>query len=103
MWTGRNSRKARLLREAQRISVCIQDPTPPNYKYVSVEGPFSIEAVNFERDVRPMALRYFGAQGGEDYLKSIGGSAGVAHDILVRVHPERWLSVDYSKLGPPSG
>ena len=100
IWTGRESRKGRLLQTAQRMSVCVQEPNPP-YKYVSVEGPIHIEPVNFERDVRPMALRYFGEQRGEDYLASIGGSAGVADDILVCLKPERWLTVDYSKLGYP--
>ena len=100
IWTGRESRKGRLLQAAQRMSVCVQEPNPP-YKYVSVEGPIHIEPVNFERDVRPMALRYFGEQRGEDYLASIGGSAGVVDDILVCLKPERWLTVDYSKLGYP--
>jgi hypothetical protein len=102
IWTGRNTRKARLLQAARRISVCVQDPTPP-YRYVSVEGPASIEPVQYERDVRPMALHYFGPQRGEDYLASIGGSAGVVQDILVRVKPERWLTVDYRKLEPLPG
>jgi hypothetical protein len=99
IWTGSNSRKGQLLRNATRISICIQEPNPP-YKYISIEGPISIEPAQFERDVRPMALRYFGLDVGEEYLTSIGGSAGVVGDILVRLHPERWLTVDYSKLGP---
>jgi nitroimidazol reductase NimA-like FMN-containing flavoprotein (pyridoxamine 5'-phosphate oxidase superfamily) len=98
IWTGRGTRKGQLLRSAERISVCVQDPQPP-YKYVSVEGPIRLEPVQFERDVRLLAFRYFGEEGGEGYLASIGGSAGVADDILVRLHPERWLTVDYSKLG----
>jgi hypothetical protein len=100
IWTGRESRKGRLLQAAQRMSVCVQEPSPP-YKYVSVEGPIRIEPVSYERDVRPMALRYFGEQRGEDYLASIGGAAGVVDDILVCLKPERWLTVDYSKLGYP--
>jgi len=99
VWTGSKTRKAQLLKGTQRISICIMDPNPP-YKYVTIEGPFSIESVQFERDVRQMALHYFGPKGGEDYLKAIGGPAGVTEDILVRLHPERWLTVDYSKLGP---
>ncbi len=97
IWTGSGTRKARLLQAAERISVCVQDPRPP-YKYVSIEGPISIEPVQFERDVRPMALHYFGPENGEKYLESIGGKEGVANDILVRVKPERWLTVDSSKL-----
>lgn len=99
VWTGARTRKARLLQNAQRISICIMDPKLP-YRYVTAEGPFSIEPVQFERDVRSMALHYLGPRGGEDYLKSIGGAEGVINDILVRIHPEHWLSVDYTKLGP---
>jgi hypothetical protein len=90
------------LQGASRITVCVQDPAPP-YKYVTAEGPFSLEPVQFERDVRPMALRYFGEQQGEAYLASIGGSAGVEGDLLVRMRPERWWSVDYGKLELPGG
>ena len=100
IWTGSRSRKGILLRSAKRISLVVQEPTPP-YKYVSVEGPVSIEPVHFERDVRSLAYRYLGQESGEQYLKDIGGSAGVGEDILVRLQPERWLTVDYSKLSPP--
>ncbi len=96
VWTGRNTRKAKLLQDTKRISFCVQDPNPP-YKYVSVEGPVGIEPVQYERDVRRMAYRYLGQEGGDQYLKMIGGEAGVKNDILVRLRPERWLTVDYSK------
>jgi hypothetical protein len=97
IWTGKDTYKGRLLKSVARISVCVQDPKPP-YRYASVEGPVSITAVDFEQDVRPMAYRYFGKVRGDQYLASIGGSAGVTSDILVSVHPERWLTVDYSKI-----
>jgi hypothetical protein len=103
VWTGSKTRKAELLKNAARISLCIMDPKAP-YKYVSIEGPFSIEPVQFDRDVCPMALHYFGPERGAGYLDAIGGSQGVAEDILVRIHPERWQTVDYAKLGPlPAG
>lgn len=97
IWTGSKTRKARLLQKAKRISVCVQDSEPP-YRYVSVEGPVSIEPIDFERYVRPMAYRYFNAEQAANYLIDIGGEAGVVNDILVRVKPERWLTVDYSKV-----
>jgi hypothetical protein len=100
IWTGRRTHKAKLLESASRISLCVQDPTSP-YRYVSVEGPVSIAPVDFERDVRPMTYRYFGREMGDQYLESIGGRAGVATDILISIHPERWLTVDYSKEGLP--
>ena len=58
IWTGGSSRKARLLREAGRFSVCVQQETPP-YKYVSAEGPVgTIEYIQLERDLRPLVNRY---------------------------------------------
>jgi hypothetical protein len=101
VWTSASSRKGRLLQKAQRISFCVQDPTPPFYKYVSIEGPFTIQPVDLERDIHPMAIRYFGPVNGEHYFTDISQGDGWKSDILVCIHPERWLSVDYSKLSPP--
>ncbi len=101
IWTGAKTRKALLLKKAKRISFCVQDPTPPMYKYVSVEGPFTIGPVDLERDIHAMALRYFDAAGGEAYYKDVSQGENWKSDILVCIKPERWLTVDYSKLGPP--
>jgi hypothetical protein len=49
VWTGPETRKGRLLRKANRISFVVQAPEPPNYKYVSIEGPFSTQPVDLER------------------------------------------------------
>lgn len=100
IWTGPNTRKVRLLRAAGRISLCVQDPRPP-YRYITVEGPVQIEPVDYQRAVRPLAYRYFGPEQGEAYLASLGGQAGTADDLLVRLVPEHWQTVDYSKLSPP--
>src|SRR5215472_6239691 len=59
--TGGSSRKARLLRAAGRLSLCVQTETPP-YKYVSIEGPATFGVPDFELDVRQVALRYLGEQ-----------------------------------------
>ena len=37
--TGEKSAKGRALQAAGRFSLCAQDETPSNYRYVSVEGP----------------------------------------------------------------
>src|SRR5262250_2005504 len=68
--TGRTSRKAQLLQHAGRFSVCVQTETQP-YKYVSVEGPVvAIEPADLERDRRPLAHRYLGAQRGDRYIEA---------------------------------
>jgi len=100
VWMSPDTRKAGLIQKAGRFSLVVQDPRPP-YKYVSVEGPVAgIEPAQLERDIRPMAHRYLGVKSGEQYIASIGGEAAGQGDILIRMRPERWLSVDYSKLGP---
>ena len=97
IWTGGNSRKARLLHEAGRFSLCVQEDTPP-YKYVSVEGPVvAIEPIQLERDLRPLVYRYLGLEEGNRFIESLGGDSAGRGDILVRMEPERWLSEDYSK------
>src|SRR5262245_2639683 len=67
--TGDAARKRRLLERAGRASLCVQTETPP-YLYVSVEGPTTIDRVDFEGHTREMALRYLGARMGEAYLRA---------------------------------
>src|SRR5688500_10761879 len=98
--TGRTSRKGRLLERARRFSLCVHTAAPP-YKYVSVEGPVvAIEPSDVDRDLRPLARRYLGAEGGDAYIASTRGEH--ADNVLVRMRPERWLTADYSKAGASS-
>jgi PPOX class probable F420-dependent enzyme len=92
--TARTSRKAQLLERAGRFSLCVQKETPP-YQYVSVEGPIvAIEAADLERDRRPLAQRYLGAPLGDRYIDS---TRNAVDNVLVRMRPERWLTVDYAR------
>ncbi|HEY0736110.1 MAG TPA: pyridoxamine 5'-phosphate oxidase family protein [Herpetosiphonaceae bacterium] len=96
VWMEKTSRKARLLQEASRFSLCVQTEQPP-YQYVSVEGPITaIERVDLERDARPIAHRYLGSEAGDAYMvESAAGIASGEH-IVIRMRPERWLTGDYS-------
>ena len=95
--TGRTSRKGRLLDRARRFSLCVHTSTPP-YKYVSVEGPvIAIEASDVERDLRPLARRYLGTEGGDAYMTATRDEH--RDNVLVRMRPERWLTADYAKAG----
>jgi len=95
--TERGSRKGRLLARAMRLSLCVQTETPP-YQYVSVEGPVvALEDADVERDVRPLARRYLGRELGDRYVEATSGTDARGGSVLVRVRPERWLSVDYRK------
>ena len=95
--TGANSRKSALLRDAGRLSLCVQTETAP-YKYVSVEGPITFDTPDVERDSRAIARRYLGERGGDAYLAATSGTTEMAGtNVLVRLKPERWLTVDYGK------
>jgi PPOX class probable F420-dependent enzyme len=95
--TGGASKKVPLLRRAGRATLCVQTETPP-YKYVRVEGPAIIAGrPEWERDVREVAIRYLGAKMGEMYLAATAAEHEDA--VLVRVRPERWETVDFTKFG----
>ena len=94
--TGATSRKARLLERAGRATLCVQTETAP-YVYVTVEGSATFDTVDFERDVREMALRYLGSEMGEAYLAASYPN-GMTTEVLVRLRPERWASADFRKF-----
>ncbi len=95
--TQRDSRKGKLLAEAGRFSLCVQDDSSP-YRYVSVEGPVvATEAYDLERDLKPMASRYLGPEGGAAYAAGMREAHAKGNGIKVVMRPERWLTVDYGK------
>jgi nitroimidazol reductase NimA-like FMN-containing flavoprotein (pyridoxamine 5'-phosphate oxidase superfamily) len=89
------SRKARLLRETGRASLCVNQESLP-YRYVTVEGPAELLEVDVADDQREIALRYLGPKLGERYLAA--NAEGLAHEILLLLRPVHWRSVDFSKL-----
>ncbi len=90
--TGGSTRKAAAMRAAGRFTVCAQDEHPP-YKYVTVEGPASVEEASHDERL-DLARRYLGPEGGDAYVSAnpTGGQ------IVFRMAPERWLTVDYGKV-----
>ncbi len=94
--TGRESRKGKLISGGTRLSLCAQTELAP-YKYVSVEGPVvGIEPTDLEKHMRPMARRYLGVLGGDQYVDATSADRD-GSSIVVRMRPERWLTVDYGK------
>ena len=95
--TGRDSRKGRLLAQGVRVGFVVQTEQAP-YRYVSVEGPVaSIAASPGEGEERRLAHRYLGQEMGDAYVASTADRREAEPNILVRIRPERWLSVDYRK------
>ena len=97
--THKSSRKGRLLEAAGRYSLVAQTEDVP-YKYVSVEGPV-VEVLEADREAhsRPMAHRYFGVELDDTYTDAQSESDG--GNFVYVMKPERWLTVDYTKLGNP--
>lgn len=85
------SLKARLLRAAGRATLTVQDEQPP-YKYVSVEGPVTLDRE--EGSVEAMATRYLGPELGKWYAEQNDGGEGT---VTMRLTPERWRTIDYAK------
>jgi len=93
--TEADSQKGRALQAAGRFSLCAQNEKPPGYQYVSVTGPIvETRPADRERDSRPMAHRYFGAQLGDTYVDS----QPEGRSLVFVMRPERWRTVDYGKL-----
>lgn len=90
--TEPNSLKGKLLDIGKRVSLVVQNEDPP-YKYVSVEGPITSITVADQSDLLQMAVRYLGSKAGRQYAETNASLGGV----VVKVLPQRWLSVDYSK------
>lgn len=90
---GEGSLKSALMNIGERISLVVQTEAAP-YQYVSVEGPIVVrEAANLDRDIRPMAIRYLGEEVGNQYADGTGDNG----QLLVKMKPEKWLTVDYKK------
>ena len=93
--TERDSRKGKALVAAGAFSLCAQSEAPP-YRYVSVEGPLlAIEPADDEKHRRPMAHRYLGRDLGNHYMETTADSG--VENVVVRMRPERWLTLDYAK------
>jgi PPOX class probable F420-dependent enzyme len=93
--TSASSLKGRLAAAAGRASLCAQQEELP-YKYVTVEGAIEVVALDAAASaaaVVPMAVRYLGEEMGRSYAATGVGP----DDILIRLRPERWFTVDYAK------
>ena len=96
MITDKDSEKGRALAAAGRFALCAQSETPPACRYVSAEGAIaSVRLAELERDRRPMARRYLGREGGDQFVES--GVEG-EENLVFTMRPERWRTVDYAKL-----
>jgi PPOX class probable F420-dependent enzyme len=93
--TARASSKERAIERAGRFSLCAQTETAP-YKYVTVEGAVTRTDPEVDPDERrAMAHRYLGAELGDLYIEATQAEA--EQNVVIRMKPQRWWSVDYAK------
>ena len=90
--TGTSSRKARLIERAGAVTLVVQREEPP-YQYVVVEGTVVETTRPAPTDVQEaIAIRYLGEEGGRTFVRSMEG----VEEVLFTIHPDRWLSADFS-------
>jgi hypothetical protein len=84
--------KAKLLAEAGRATLTIQDEAPP-YKYAAFEGPVRIEPG--PHDVLALATRYLGEDFGAMYAEA---NPNTDDSAIVHLTPETWNTFDFGKM-----
>jgi len=90
--TGGSSEKVRALQLAGHASLCVQREELP-YAYVTVDCSVDIEPTDRATRVE-IASRYLGVRAGAEYVESNPDD----DDTVVRLHPTRWRTMDFSKL-----
>lgn len=92
LWTESDSLKHRLIRDAGRFAITVQDENPP-YRYVTAEGDVTSIGPAEDADVRELAVRYLGAEAGDTFTDENLTPTSIA----IRMRPVRWLSMDYAE------
>jgi PPOX class probable F420-dependent enzyme len=92
LWTESDSLKHRLIRDAGRFAITVQDENPP-YRYVTAEGDVTSIGPAEDADVRELAVRYLGADAGDTFTDENLTPTSIA----IRMRPVRWLSMDYAE------
>ncbi len=88
------SKKEALLRKSKRATLTVQDEEPP-YRYVSVEGPITIESG--PSNPYPVAIHYLGAESGIAYVEA---NPELFDTSVIRLTPKHWRCVDFATSRP---
>lgn len=88
------TRKAGLIRETGRASLCVQSEVLP-YRYVTVEGPATqTDRQPDEAWNRALHHRYLGPEVGDQVAEATAEM--LADEVVFELQPQRWTSSDYT-------
>ena len=93
--TAPGARKARLISEAGRFALCVQDEGVP-YRYVTVEGPVVEVRPVTEQERFAMAARYAPRDMAAAYVEATHEEQ--AGNVAITMRPERWNTADFSDV-----
>ena len=83
------SAKSRIMRREPRVSLCVDDDTPP-YAFVTIEG--AVEITTDVDEMLPWATKIGGRYMGADRAEEFGRRNAVAGELLVRLRPTRMVA-----------
>lgn len=87
--TAADSIKGRVLRRNPRLSICVDDDTPPYaYVLITAEATISEDPAELRKWATVLGGRYMGAERAEDY----GRRNGVPGELLVRARISKVLA-----------
>ncbi|MFF4434683.1 pyridoxamine 5'-phosphate oxidase family protein [Streptomyces sp. NPDC001513] len=93
--TGRDSRKADLIRAAGRFTLMV-DRLAPTIRYVSVEGPVTSTVPATRDQLVEISARYLPAEKVEGYVDFAWKEHG--EQLVIQMRPQRWVSSDLGNL-----
>ena len=89
-------RKARLITEAGRFALCVQEVAAP-YRYVTVEGPVVGVRPVIEQERLAMAARYMSPELAAAYVAVTDEVQ--SGNVVITMRPDRWNTADFADLG----
>ncbi|MEV7511859.1 pyridoxamine 5'-phosphate oxidase family protein [Streptomyces sp. NPDC091201] len=93
--TGRDSRKAELIRAAGRFTLMV-DRLEPTIRYVSVEGQVVSTVPAKREQLVELAGRYLPAEKVEGYVDFAWKEHG--EQLVIHMRPQRWVSSDLGSV-----
>lgn len=93
--TGKNSKKAELIRAAGRFSLMVER-VEPSIRYVAVDGPVSREEPGTPEHLREVAERYLPPEKVDGYIQF--ASADHGEQTVFFLQTEHWVSSDLGAI-----